>query len=235
MTSPRSGSRVGMCRIWRLFSAGSAGGSRLVAEANIYGRKVVTYNLHLESRGADELRVRQLNEVLADSRRYVDRPRFVVAGDFNLDAGAGDAARALGDAGFHDAVRIARASDHSRARPVARDARSTGSLSPIRRIPEARCTMKFAPRTTIRSRPRLCNPAQPRDRRADPPFPRLFQVGGYLCHRRTANASRIAEALSCASCDPPDISIGRLASVCGAVVGHALACRQRWTVVKPPE
>ena len=76
----------------------------LVAEANIYGRKVVTYNLHLESRGADELRVRQLNEVLADSRRYVDRPSFVVAGDFNLDASAGDAARALGDAGFHDAV-----------------------------------------------------------------------------------------------------------------------------------
>jgi endonuclease/exonuclease/phosphatase family metal-dependent hydrolase len=76
----------------------------LVAEATIYGRKVVTYNLHLESRGDDDLRVRQLNEVLADCRRYVDRPSFVVAGDFNLDAGAGDAARALGDAGFRDAV-----------------------------------------------------------------------------------------------------------------------------------
>ena len=76
----------------------------LVAEATIYGRKVVTYNLHLESRGADDLRVRQLNEVLADCRRYVDRPSFVVAGDFNLDAGGGEAARALGDAGFRDAV-----------------------------------------------------------------------------------------------------------------------------------
>jgi endonuclease/exonuclease/phosphatase family metal-dependent hydrolase len=76
----------------------------LVAEATIYGRKVVTYNLHLESRGADDLRVRQLDEVLADCRRYVDRPSFVVAGDFNLNAGGGDAARALGDAGFRDAV-----------------------------------------------------------------------------------------------------------------------------------
>ena len=76
----------------------------LVTEANIYGRTVVTYNLHLESRGADELRLRQLNEVLADCRRYVERPRFVVAGDFNLDAGGGGAARALGDAGFRDAV-----------------------------------------------------------------------------------------------------------------------------------
>ena len=76
----------------------------LVAEATIHGHKVVTYNLHLESRGDDELRVRQLNEVLADCRRYVARPGFVVAGDFNLDAGSGGAARALGDAGFRDAV-----------------------------------------------------------------------------------------------------------------------------------
>ena len=104
VTSPRSGSRVGMCRISPTFQRRIGGRIALVAEANIYGRKVVTYNLHLESRGADELRLRQLNEVLADCRRYVDRPSFVVAGDFNLDAGAGDAARALGDAGFRDAV-----------------------------------------------------------------------------------------------------------------------------------
>ena len=86
------------------FQRRTGGRIALVAEATIYGRKVVTYNLHLESRGADELRLRQLNEVLADCRKYVDRPRFVVAGDFNLDAGGGDAAKALGDAGFRDAV-----------------------------------------------------------------------------------------------------------------------------------
>jgi endonuclease/exonuclease/phosphatase family metal-dependent hydrolase len=86
------------------FQRRTGGRSVLVAEASICGRKVVTYNLHLESRGADELRLRQLNEVLADCRRYVERPRFVVAGDFNFDAGGGDAARALGDAGFRDAV-----------------------------------------------------------------------------------------------------------------------------------
>jgi len=78
----------------------------LIAEAAIYGRKVVTYNLHLESRGADEVRLRQLNEVLADCRRQVDQPGLVVAGDFNLNAGAGGAGRALGDAGLHDAVRL---------------------------------------------------------------------------------------------------------------------------------
>jgi endonuclease/exonuclease/phosphatase family metal-dependent hydrolase len=75
----------------------------LVAEATVYGRQVVTYNLHLESRGSDELRVRQLKEVLADARQHKGR-RVFIGGDFNLNAGAGDAAMALREAGFSDAV-----------------------------------------------------------------------------------------------------------------------------------
>jgi endonuclease/exonuclease/phosphatase family metal-dependent hydrolase len=76
----------------------------LVTEATIYGRQVVTYNLHLESRGADDLRVRQLNEVIADAGKYVGQPKLVIAGDLNMNAGAGEAASALRDAGFYDAV-----------------------------------------------------------------------------------------------------------------------------------
>src|SRR5580700_6880070 len=34
----------------------------LVAQINVAGSKLVTYNLHLESRGNDELRIAQLNE-----------------------------------------------------------------------------------------------------------------------------------------------------------------------------
>jgi len=78
----------------------------LVAEATIYGRKVVTYNLHLESKGNDALRLQQLNEVLADARSYDDQPTFVIAGDFNLNAGDGDAATLLREAGFHDTVQL---------------------------------------------------------------------------------------------------------------------------------
>jgi endonuclease/exonuclease/phosphatase family metal-dependent hydrolase len=78
----------------------------LITETTIHARKVVSYNLHLESRGNDALRVRQLNEVLADCGKYVDQPIFVIGGDFNLHAGEGDAARALRAAGFHDAVRL---------------------------------------------------------------------------------------------------------------------------------
>ena len=76
----------------------------LVAETSIRGRMVVTYNLHLESKGDDNLRVQQLNEVLADSRTYDGQPAFVVAGDFNLDASRGDAAGALRAFGLKDAV-----------------------------------------------------------------------------------------------------------------------------------
>jgi len=77
----------------------------LAAEVSIYGQRLVTYNLHLESKGNDALRLRQLSEVLADRRRYADRPDFVIAGDFNLNAGEGDAANVL-RGGFHDAVRL---------------------------------------------------------------------------------------------------------------------------------
>ena len=88
------------------FQRRTGGRVALVAEAGVYGRRLVAYNLHLESKGEDILRVRQLAEVLQDCRRYTDRPVFVIGGDFNLVAGRGDAANILREAGFHDAVRF---------------------------------------------------------------------------------------------------------------------------------
>ena len=41
-----------------------------MCEVSIGGRTLVTYNLHLESRGDDALRCSQLNETLDDSLRY---------------------------------------------------------------------------------------------------------------------------------------------------------------------
>ena len=78
----------------------------LATEARVYGRKLVIYNLHLESKGNDALRVWQLRDVLEDCGRYTDPCTFVIGGDFNLNAGSGDAAKALRGAGFHDAVRL---------------------------------------------------------------------------------------------------------------------------------
>lgn len=76
----------------------------LVAEINVAGRKLVTYNLHLESRGNDELRFSQVQEVLLDATRQDPQCPLLIAGDFNLDASKGSASMAFKAAGFQDAV-----------------------------------------------------------------------------------------------------------------------------------
>ncbi len=76
----------------------------LVAEINVAGRKLVTYNLHLESRGTDALRISQLREVLSDATCYDAECPLIVAGDLNLDAVREPAAFAVTKAGFKDAV-----------------------------------------------------------------------------------------------------------------------------------
>jgi len=75
----------------------------LVCDANIAGKTIVTYNLHLESRGDDALRGSQLDETLNDARRYGGNTPIVLAGDFNLDVSAGSAATAISRAQFLDA------------------------------------------------------------------------------------------------------------------------------------
>lgn len=42
----------------------------LVSDANIAGKTIATYNIHLESRADDQLRFAQLEEVLEDSKRH---------------------------------------------------------------------------------------------------------------------------------------------------------------------
>jgi endonuclease/exonuclease/phosphatase family metal-dependent hydrolase len=72
----------------------------LVADVNIGGRTFVTYNLHLESRGQDELRRAQLNEVLIDTQCLSPNAPVIVAGDLNLDASQGHVAAAIKQAMF---------------------------------------------------------------------------------------------------------------------------------------
>jgi endonuclease/exonuclease/phosphatase family metal-dependent hydrolase len=75
----------------------------LVTDANVGGKTIVTYNLHLESRGDDRLRGFQLEETLEDAQRYKTDTPVVLAGDFNMDASAGTVALTIGRAGFRDA------------------------------------------------------------------------------------------------------------------------------------
>ena len=76
----------------------------LVSEINISGSSVFAYNLHLESRGDDELRLAQLDEVLRDARAHVPERLTVVAGDLNLNAAKPSPAEAIVRHGFVDAV-----------------------------------------------------------------------------------------------------------------------------------
>lgn len=55
----------------------------LVAELDYGGQPLVVYDLHLESKGTEELRLEQIEEVLSDAQRYPAQTPIIVAGDFN--------------------------------------------------------------------------------------------------------------------------------------------------------
>jgi endonuclease/exonuclease/phosphatase (EEP) superfamily protein YafD len=80
---------------------------------NIGGKEIVSYNMHLESKGDAALRVSQLSEALSDARRYDGNTPIVFAGDFNLDVSSGPAAVAIRQAQFQDAF----ANRHTRTTP----------------------------------------------------------------------------------------------------------------------
>lgn len=58
----------------------------LVSEITVDQRVLAVYNLHLESRCGDDLRARQMREVIEDSRRYGSNGPVLIAGDFNCEA-----------------------------------------------------------------------------------------------------------------------------------------------------
>lgn len=75
----------------------------LFTEVSLAGTPLFVYNLHLESKSDDRLRLSQLAEVLSDASRDVQNP-VVVAGDLNLDVSKDTAAAAFTRAGFQDAM-----------------------------------------------------------------------------------------------------------------------------------
>lgn len=66
----------------------------LVVDLNVVGRSLVSYNLHLESRGDTSLRQAQLRECVSDSNKYKSNP-LVIAGDMNFDIARTDACSEL--------------------------------------------------------------------------------------------------------------------------------------------
>jgi endonuclease/exonuclease/phosphatase family metal-dependent hydrolase len=80
----------------------------LATEINVAGISIIAYNLHLESRANDELRLAQLDEVLRDASGYRAAFPLIVAGDLNLNATKSGPAEKLSAAGFCCAVPSAR-------------------------------------------------------------------------------------------------------------------------------
>jgi endonuclease/exonuclease/phosphatase family metal-dependent hydrolase len=76
----------------------------LVTEIKVGGSKLVIYNLHLESRGNDDLRLSQLEEVLSDAVRQDWQNPVIVAGDLNFDVSKDAAALAFARDAFRDAI-----------------------------------------------------------------------------------------------------------------------------------
>ena len=80
----------------------------LAAEIETAGISVMSYNMHLESRANDGLRLSQLEEVVNDASGYYSSHSLVLAGDLNLNAARLDVSKVLANAGFQDAAPTAR-------------------------------------------------------------------------------------------------------------------------------
>ncbi len=88
---------------WPLFQPRRGGRMALAAEVALGDTPLVIYNLHLESKGGDDLRLSQLTEVVQDSLRYPRETPIVLAGDLNTHEAPSPLRRYLLSAGFMDA------------------------------------------------------------------------------------------------------------------------------------
>jgi endonuclease/exonuclease/phosphatase family metal-dependent hydrolase len=106
----RFGSQTGFWRPrwylpnWAIAQRRTGGRIALVAELGSGPNRLVVYDVHLESRGGEEIRLRQIQEVIADTRRYPGDMPVLVAGDLNTRKNNSPAVGALLQAGFRKAA-----------------------------------------------------------------------------------------------------------------------------------
>src|SRR5579871_6561800 len=68
---------------WALFQRRLGGRIALVTELDFNGQTLVVYDPHLESRSGGHLQDLQMDEILADARRYPESTPIIIAGDLN--------------------------------------------------------------------------------------------------------------------------------------------------------
>jgi endonuclease/exonuclease/phosphatase family metal-dependent hydrolase len=87
-----------------IFQERLGGRIALMTEVRVPGRPFTLYNLHLESRGDDELRSAQLQEVFDDTLRIAAGTPVLVAGDMNVDTSQASLSSLVDRAGFCDVI-----------------------------------------------------------------------------------------------------------------------------------
>lgn len=89
---------------WSILQRRIGGRMALVAELGREPHRVIVYNVHLESRGSEDLRLRQIQEVIADAALYPMDAPILLAGDLNTRLAEPPAVAALVRAGFRKAA-----------------------------------------------------------------------------------------------------------------------------------
>jgi endonuclease/exonuclease/phosphatase family metal-dependent hydrolase len=89
---------------WQALQRRRGGRMALVTEIEAGGATLVVYNVHLESREHEGLRLSQLEEILRDAKRYQPGIPVILAGDFNTNSHDSPVVKRLGQAGFRNAV-----------------------------------------------------------------------------------------------------------------------------------
>ena len=84
----------------------------LITELDNGGKPLVIYNLHLESRGNDHLRLLQLEEVLEDAKRYPPETSVIIAGDLNTKTAHSSLIPRMREAGYRSAFGDRRVRTH---------------------------------------------------------------------------------------------------------------------------
>jgi endonuclease/exonuclease/phosphatase family metal-dependent hydrolase len=67
------------------FQRRSGGRMALITRVAIGDRSLIVYNVHLESRDGENLRLAQVSELLDDASQYGPDTQLLIAGDFNFD------------------------------------------------------------------------------------------------------------------------------------------------------
>ncbi|NLT65321.1 MAG: hypothetical protein GXX84_01805 [Acidobacteria bacterium] len=89
---------------WGMFQRRTGGRIAFVTELQAGSRKVVIYNVHLESRNSERLRLSQIEQVIEDAARYPADTPILIAGDLNTRQENPPAVEALLRSNFRRAV-----------------------------------------------------------------------------------------------------------------------------------